>query len=85
MLKVLSNILCDLDHKVKVIQVGQKGGICDGVPSTSALVYVWHDGRYRSKVLLQAILSLGCDATKLVIVVSDKVRLKPVSSATETS
>ena len=42
MLKVPSNILCDLDHKVKVI--GQKAGICDGVPSTSALVYVWHDG-----------------------------------------
>ena len=37
MLKVLSSILCDLDPKVKVI--GQKAGICDGVPSTSALVY----------------------------------------------
>ena len=36
MLKILSNILCDLDPKVKVI--GQKTGICDGVPSTSALV-----------------------------------------------
>ena len=36
MLKVLSNILCDLDPKVKVI--GQKAGICDGVPSTFALV-----------------------------------------------
>ena len=39
MLKVLSYILCDLDPKVKVI--GQKAGICDGVPSTSALVYVF--------------------------------------------
>ena len=39
MLKVLSNILCDLDPKVKVI--GQKAGICDGVPSTSALVFIW--------------------------------------------
>ena len=38
MLKVLSNILCDLDPKVKVI--GQKAGICDGVPSTSALVLI---------------------------------------------
>ena len=38
MLKVLSSILCDLDPKVKVI--GQKAGICDGVPSTSALVSV---------------------------------------------
>ena len=28
--------MCDLDLKVKVI--GQKAGICDGVPSTSALV-----------------------------------------------
>ena len=37
MLKVLSYILCDLDPKVKVI--GQKAGICDGVPSTSALVH----------------------------------------------
>ena len=37
MLKVLSSILCDLDPKVKVI--GQKAGICDGVPLTSALVY----------------------------------------------
>ena len=36
MLKVLSCILCDLDPKVKVI--GQKAGICDGVPSTAALV-----------------------------------------------
>ena len=38
MLKVLSYILCDLDPKVKVI--GQKAGICDGVPSTFALVVV---------------------------------------------
>ena len=38
MLKVLSYILCDLDPKVKVI--GQKAGICDGIPSTSALVVV---------------------------------------------
>ena len=38
MLKVLSSILCDLDPKVKVI--GQKAGICDGVPSTSALVKI---------------------------------------------
>ena len=38
MLKVLSNILCDLDPTVKVI--GQKAGICDGVPSTSALVII---------------------------------------------
>ena len=36
MLKVLSNILCDLDPQAKVI--GQKAGICDGVPATSALV-----------------------------------------------
>ena len=36
MLKVLSYILCDLDPKVMVIS--QKAGICDGVPSTSALV-----------------------------------------------
>ena len=39
MLKVLSYILCDLDPKVKVKD--QKAGICDGVPSTSALVADW--------------------------------------------
>ena len=39
MLKVLSNILCDLDPKVKVI--GKKTCICDGVPSTSALVFFY--------------------------------------------
>ena len=38
MLEILSNILCDLDPKVKFIC--QKAGICDGVPSTSALVFV---------------------------------------------
>ena len=36
MLKALSYILCDLDPKVKVMV--QKAGICDGEPSTSALV-----------------------------------------------
>ena len=40
MLKVLSNILCYLDPKVKVI--GQKAGICDGIPSTSALVLIYY-------------------------------------------
>ena len=39
MLKELSSVLCDLDPKVKVI--GQKAGICDGVPSTSALVSIY--------------------------------------------
>ena len=37
MLKLLSYILCDLDPNVKVI--GQKAGICDGLPWTSALVF----------------------------------------------
>ena len=36
MKKVLNYILCDLDPKVKF--VGKKAGICDGVPSTAALV-----------------------------------------------
>ena len=49
MLKVLSNILCDLDPKVKVI--GQKAGICDGVPSTSALV--------DNKIAPQYLLKIG--------------------------
>ena len=48
MLKVLSNILCDLDPKVKVI--GQKAGICDGVPSTSALVFDNVFGSYMLEV-----------------------------------
>ena len=34
----MSHILCDLDPKVKVI--GKKAGICDGVPSTAALVFI---------------------------------------------
>ena len=46
MLKVLSYILCDLDPKVKVI--GQKAGICDGVPSTSALVCFQMDTQYKN-------------------------------------
>ena len=37
-LKVLSYILYGLDPKVKVI--GKKAGICDGVPSTAALVII---------------------------------------------
>ena len=49
MLKVLSNILCDLDPKVKVI--GQKAGICDGVPSTSALVLLSFHARLFVDVL----------------------------------
>ena len=51
MLKVLSNILCDLDPKVKVI--GQKAGICDGVPSTSALVF------YAEKALASLYICTG--------------------------
>ena len=31
-------MLCDLDPKVEVI--GKKAGICDGVPSTAALVLI---------------------------------------------
>ena len=41
MLKVLSYILCGLDPKVK--DICQKAGIRDGVPSTSALVYICND------------------------------------------
>ena len=50
MLKILSNILCDLDPKVKVI--GQKAGICDGVPSTSALVFIYFQLISRNVYLL---------------------------------
>ena len=49
MLKVLSNILCDLDPKVKVI--GQKAGICDGVPSTSALVVFYFSSKLSLSLL----------------------------------
>ena len=66
MLKVLSNILCDLDPKVKVI--GQKAGICDGVPSTSALVYIYIEGcftLYRIEVCVKTIFCIydknNCD------------------------
>ena len=37
MLKVLSSILCDRDPKVRGNR--SKAGICDGAPSTSALVF----------------------------------------------
>ena len=53
MLKVLSYIMCDLDPKVKVI--GQKAGICDVVPSTSALVplnLMWNMQIYSKKNVL---------------------------------
>ena len=36
MYRVLGNVLCKLDPNVKV--KGNKAGICDGVPSTVALV-----------------------------------------------
>ena len=52
MLKVLSSILCDLDPKVKAI--GQKAGICDGVPSTSALVVFIFSFKNCNVVLLDA-------------------------------
>ena len=39
MKKVLSYILCDLDPNGKVM--GKKAGICDGVPSTAALVLTY--------------------------------------------
>ena len=39
MYRALGNILCDLDPKVKV--KGKKAGICDGVPSTAALVFAY--------------------------------------------
>ena len=58
MLKVLSYILCDLDPKVKVI--GQKAGICDGVPSTSALVlfYVYTSMTSSNSHLFQCCIQL---------------------------
>ena len=37
MRRVLGNILCDLDDKFQV--KGKKGGICDGVILTAALVF----------------------------------------------
>ena len=38
---VLGNILCNLDPKVKV--KGKEAGICDGVPSTAALVFLHYN------------------------------------------
>ena len=66
MLKVLSYILSDLDPKVKVI--GQKAGICDGVPSTSALV---------SSLFVAVVSSLSAVSSLFVTVVSS---LSAVSS-----
>ena len=40
MKRVLGNILCDLDLKVKV--KGKKAGICDGLPSTAAPVFFYY-------------------------------------------
>ena len=59
MLKVLSSILCDLDPKVKVI--GQKAGICDGVPSTSALVSIENGGKQKRKNALRIENNQFCD------------------------
>ena len=56
MLKVLSNILCDLDPTVKVI--GQKAGICDGVPSTSALVIIIYSSIFGSTTHSVVLVSL---------------------------
>ena len=49
MLKVLSYILCDFDPQVKVI--GQKAGICDGVPLTFAHV------KYGLIMMMQILIS----------------------------
>ena len=57
MLKVLSYILCDLDPKVKVI--GQKAGICDGVPSTSALVKLFACST-QLRMQFQMLIKLKC-------------------------
>ena len=55
MLKVLSIILCDHDPKVKVI--GQKAGICVGVPSTSALVSGLFSLCLRARLFIDALWS----------------------------
>ena len=59
MLKVLSSILCDLDPKVKAL--GQKGGICDGVPSTSALVIYNCQIAFFFKLILFVYFTSSCD------------------------
>ena len=91
MLKVLSYILCDLDPKVKVI--GQKAGICDGVPSTSALVglvtvYVFFQGSNNKTMLgfVSSVLTVNTVLIDLVTVYvffqvsNDKIMLGLVSS-----
>ena len=40
MQRVLGNNLCNLDPNVKV--KGKEAGICDSVPSTAALVFLYH-------------------------------------------
>ena len=71
MLKVLTYILCDLDPKVKV--KGQKAGICDGVPLTSALVYIFFS------VLFLFLLVMQID--KLHANIFQQQKLKNVSAA----
>ena len=74
MLKVLSNILCDLDPTVKVI--GQKAGICDGVPSTSALVYLF----FSSPTL--NLKNYSCKSTNKIILALGQIKNKCVSGIT---
>ena len=61
MLKVLSSIFGDLDPKVKVI--GQKAGICDGLPSTSALVLILY-GPVNNFSFISGLVFLRLTSTK---------------------
>ena len=41
---LLDNILCNLDPKVKI--KGKEAGICDSVPSTAALVFLYYNSYF---------------------------------------
>ena len=56
--QLLGNILCDLDPKEKA--KGKKVGICDGVPSTAALVFVYFDTLHPFKHFFSQVKIIFC-------------------------
>ena len=52
----MSYILCDLAPKLKVI--GEKAGICDGVPSTAALVLLLFSLSFQKCISMQNLIKI---------------------------
>ena len=59
--------------------------LADDSYEISDLIYVENKERFAKLSSAAVVLKLGLDATKSVFGVSDRVTLKPVSSATESS